>query len=125
MPVGTKTPKVNVQSNSNNTIQQNSPFSYPFMPYLPYPGYHTPPPPYPQHHGGFPPSLPHPQTPSAQIRTSNPQSSPINFSTQSNGTPKVAQYMDWFIVRHPTEIEALTVVKARLLATGTDMEGIQ
>jgi hypothetical protein len=69
--------------------------------------------------------VPSPRTPSAQIRTSNPQSSPLNLATPSNGTHKVGQYLDWFIARHPVEVEMLTGVKAKLLATGTDMEGIQ
>jgi hypothetical protein len=125
VPAGTKTPKVNVQNNSNNTIQQSTPFNFPYMPFMPYPGYPTPPPHY-QHYGGpLPQALPPPQTPTAQIHTLNPQSSPINIATPSNGSNKVAQYLDWFIARHPAEVEMLMTVKTKLLATSTDMEGIQ
>lgn len=125
MPAGTKTPKVN---DSNNTIQHSTPFNFPFMPFMPYPGYSTPPPPYypGPHYGAPPPHAPPPQTPPAQVRTIvNPQSSPIDIAQPGNGTNKVAQYLDWFIARHPNEAETLTIVKAKLLATGTDMEGIQ
>ena len=95
------------------------------MPFMPYPGYHTPPPSYHPYYRGSPPHALPPQTPSTQVRTVNPQSSPPDITTPSNGTNKVRQYLDWFIARHPTEVETLTAVKAKLLATGTDMEGIQ
>jgi len=94
------------------------------MPFMPYPGYPTPPPHY-QHYGTPLPHGPPPQTPTAQNRTLNPQSSPIDIATPSNGTNKVAQYLDWFIKRHPAEVEMLMTVKTKLVATGTDMEGIQ
>lgn len=80
----------------------------------------------PPHYGGPPSHAPPPQTPPAQVRTNvNPQSSPIDVTQPGNGTNKVAQYLDWFIARNPNEAETLTTVKAKLLATGTDMEGIQ
>jgi hypothetical protein len=130
VPAGTKTPKVDMQGNSNTGFQHlATPFNFPYMPFMPYPGYSTPPPPYhpmPPHYGGPPSHAPPPQTPPAQVRTNvNPQSSPIDVTQPGNGTNKVAQYLDWFIARNPNEAETLTTVKAKLLATGTDMEGIQ
>jgi hypothetical protein len=125
VPAGIKATKVTLQGNVTNTISHAPPFNFPYMPYMPYPGYHTPLPPYYPHGGSSPPHAPPPRMPSAQIRTSNPQSSPLDIALPSNGTHKVGQYLDWFIARHPTEVEMLTVVKAKLLATGTDMEGIQ
>lgn len=93
---------------------------------MPYPGYPTPPPHYQHYRSPLPHAPPPPpQTPTAQIHTLNPQSSPIDIATPSNRTNKVAQYLDWFIARHPAEVETLMAVKIKLLATSTDMEGIQ
>ena len=125
VPAGTKATKVTLQGNVTNTISQSPPFNFPYMPYMPYSGYHTPPMPYHPYSGGPSPHAQPPQMPSAQIRTANPQSSPLDITIPSNGIHKVGQYLDWFITRHPAKVEMLTGVKAKLLATGTDMEGIQ
>ena len=125
VPAGTKATKVTLQGNVTNTISHAPPFNFPYMPYMPYSGYHTPFPPYNPHGGGSPPHVLPPRMLNAQIHTSNPQSSPLNLAMPSNGTQKVSQYLDWFIARHPAEVEMLTGVKAKLLTTGTDIEGIQ
>ena len=125
VPAGTKATKVTLQGNVTNTISYAPPFNFSYMPYMLYSGYHTPFPLYNPHRRSSPPHVPPPRTPSAQIRTSNPQSSPLNLAMLSNRTQKVGQYLDWFIARHPAEVEMLTGVKAKLLTTGTDMEGIQ